>query len=171
MSSFPQRKLPRLRNYDYSSPGAYFITICTYNRKCIFDLEDYVGNDQCVVPSIGNRIVHKWINNLSTRFSNVKIDKYVVMPNHIHIIAVITEKRADVSIETAVQWLKTMIINEYISFVKSGELLAYDKKLWQKSYHDHIIRDKNDYEKIWEYIDNNILKWKLDRFYVPDEIR
>lgn len=162
--NLPKRKLTRLKEYDYSQPGAYFVTICTQNRKQLFEIEN-VGNDLRVVPPVQNQIVHKWLEQTENKFSNIKIDKYVIMPNHIHIIAVITEQHIGCSLHNVIKWFKTMVTNEYIRDVKNGILKPFDKRLFQKSFHDHIIRNENDYRKIWEYIDTNPVKWDTDCFY------
>ena len=69
------------------------------------------------------------------------------------------------SLHDVMRWFKTMATNEYICCVKKGVLKLFNKRLFQKSFHDHIIRGKKDYQKIWEYIDTNPLKWELDCFY------
>ena len=117
-----------------------------------------VGNDLCVVPPEQNRIIHKWLKETENKFDNIKIDKYVIMPNHIHIIVVITERHIGRSLHDVMRWFETMATNEYIRDIKKGAL-------FQKSFHDHIIRNEQDYQKIWEYIDTNPLKWELDCFY------
>ena len=89
--NLPKRKRTRLKGYDYSTPGAYFVTICTHNREPLFEIEN-VGNDLRVVPPEQNRIIHKWLKETQNKFDNIKIDKYVIMPNHIHIIVIITER-------------------------------------------------------------------------------
>ena len=160
----PKRKPTRLKNYDYSSPGSYFVTLCTQNREQIFEL-DNVGNDLRVVPPIQNSIIHKWMNEVENKFNNIKIDKYVIMPNHIHIIVVITERHIGRSLHDVMQWFETMVTNEYIRNVRKGALNPFKKRLFQKSFHDHIIRSEKDYQEIWEYIDTNPLKWELDCFY------
>ena len=159
-----KRKPTRLYGYDYSTPGAYFVTICTQNRECFFEIEN-VGNDLCVVPPEQNRIIHKWLKETENKFDNVKIDKYVIMPNHIHIIVVITERHAGRPLHDVMRWFETMATNEYIRNVKNGILKPFNKRLFQQSFHDHIIRDEKDYQKIWKYIDTNPLKWELDCFY------
>lgn len=63
------------------------------------------------------------------------------------------------------RWFKTMTTNGYIKLVNDGKCKPFNKKLWQKSYHDHIIRGMADYEKIWEYIDTNVIRWEKDCFY------
>ncbi len=162
-----KRKRVRLKGYDYSAPGMYFVTVCTHNRKCIFELEtDNVGNDLCVVPSVQNEIIHRWLKETENKF-DLKIDKYIIMPNHLHMIVTITERHAGRSLQDIMRWFKTMTVNEYIKRVKEGTLQPFDKKLWQKSYHDHIIRNEKDYQKIWEYIDTNAVRWENDCFYTP----
>jgi len=111
-----------------------------------------VGNDLCVVPFLQNAIIHKWLKETETKFDNIKIDKYVIMPNHIHIIVVITERHAGRSLHVVMRWFETMATNEYIRDIKKGVLKPFNKRLFQKSFHDHIIRGEKDYQKIWEYM-------------------
>ncbi len=102
-------------------------------------------------------ICDKYINNINIKYENIKVDKYVIMPNHIHMIIFIngTMKASSPTenISTIIRSFKTMVKK------KAGY------SIWQRSYHDHIIRGENDYRKIWEYIDTNVIKWKLDCFY------
>ena len=163
-NDLPKRKPTRLKGYDYSVPGAYFVTLCTHNREKLFEIET-VGNDLRVVPFLQNEIIHKWLKETENKFNNIKIDKYVIMPNHIHIIVIITERHIGRSLHDVMRWFKTMVTNEYIRMVEDGKCKPFNKKLWQKSFHDHIIRGEKDYQQIWEYIDTNPLKWELDCFY------
>jgi len=162
----PQRKKNRLENYDYGQIGCYFVTICTQNRKHLFEIES-VGNDQRVVPQknstnpLQNQIIHKWIREIKNKFNNIKIDKYVIMPDHLHFILNITERHAGRSLQDAMRFFKATTTNEYIKGVKSNNLPPFDKKLWQKSYYDHIIRNQKDYNEAWKYIDQNPEKWIL----------
>ena len=160
MKELPERKQNRLKEYDYSAPGAYFVTICTNKRKNLLQLEcDNVGNALRGVPECKqNKIIHKWIKETENKFC-IKIDKYAVLPNHIHLIVIISERHAGRSLQDIIRWFKTMTTNEYIDGVKNGELIPFEKKLWQKSFYDHIIRNEYDYKEIWEYIDKNYLKW------------
>lgn len=118
-----------------------------------------------------NQIIHKWLKETENKFENIKIDKYVIMPNHLHLIVFIserhihTERHIGRSLPGAIQFFKTMTTNEYIKGVKNNILPSFDKKLWQKSFYDHIIRDENDYLRILEYIENNPAKWEEDCFY------
>lgn len=141
-------------------PGAYFITICTKGRKEL--LSKIVGDDAFIVPKnnlsqIG-LICDKYINNINNKYENVAVDKYVIMPNHIHLIIFLhgTMKASSPTknIETIIRSFKTMVTREI------------GNTIWQRSYHDHIIRGDRDYDEIWEYIDTNPLKWKDDCFYV-----
>ena len=160
MLQLPNRKFNRLKGYDYSNPGMYFVTVCTHNRQKLFEPET-VGNDLCVVPCPQNKCIHKWLAEAENKFDNVRIDKYVIMPNHLHVIIEITERHTGRSLQNIVQWFKTMSTNEYISMVKDGICKPFNKKMWQKSYYDHIIRNECDYIEIWKYIDENPLGLKI----------
>ena len=81
-----------------------------------------------------------------------KIDKYVIMPNHIHLIIII-DRESNLSISNIIKKYKEWITKEI------------GKSIWQKSYYDHIIRNEKDYLRIWKYIEENIIKWSLDKYY------
>lgn len=163
----PNRKPTRLKDYDYSTPGFYFVTICTKDRKHLFEMET-VGNDLCVVPPVQNQIIHQWLQETENKFPNIKIDKYVIMPNHIHLIVIIKERHTGRSLPAIIQWFKTMTTNAYIRAVSQGICTPFHKKIWQSSFYDRIIRGEQDYIKIAEYIEINPLKWKLDCFYTKE---
>ena len=167
--NLPNRKPTRLKEYDYSQNGAYFITICTHNRKCI--LSNIVG---AIHESPENKLTQygkfaeQIIEILPNRF-NVSIPKYVIMPNHIHLIIEIYndyEKRA--IRESPLQYHRS-VIDKMIGFLKMNVSKkihnTYSGNIWQRSYHDHIIRGEEDYQKIWEYIDTNVIRWEKDCFY------
>lgn len=155
----PKRKPTRLKGYDYSTPGAYFLTICVKDKKQL--LSKIVGTDEGIVPQnnlseIG-LICDRYINNINIKYENVTVDKYVIMPNHIHLIVFLhgtmRASSPTKNIETIIRSFKTMVTKEI------------GNSIWQRSYHDHIIRGEKDYRKIWEYIDTNPIKWELDCFY------
>ena len=152
------RKANRLPDYDYGLEGCYFVTLCTQNRAQLFQMEGSVGNGLRAVP---NQIIHRWIQETQNKYTNAVIDKYVIMPDHIHFIIKIEERHAGRSLQDVMRFFKTMTTNEYIRWVKKGVLPAFEKKLWQKSYYDHVIRNQRDYNEIWEYIENNPNKWLL----------
>ena len=162
------RKTPRLKGYDYSSPGAYFVTICTAEKKCLFS--NIVGaiheSPENILTPYGE-CVRGVIEALPDRFG-ISIPKYVIMPNHIHLLIVIEHQNAERAIrESPLQ--HRSIIDKAIGFLKMNSSKkihnAYKGKIFQRSFHDHIIRGEEDYQKIWNYIDTNPLKWNLDCFY------
>ena len=157
-NDLPKRKRTRLENFDYSTNGAYFITICTHEKKCL--LSKIVGEGLCALPKniltpIGIEI-KKAIQFVNDNYTGVTIDKFVIMPNHIHLIVVLNNSGGD----------RTPPLQNVIGQLKSYTTNKYGTILWQRSFHDHIIRGKNDYLKIWQYIDTNALKWKNDCFFV-----
>ncbi|MGN0572506.1 MAG: transposase [Acutalibacteraceae bacterium] len=156
----PKRKSIRLNGYDYSSCGAYFVTLCTKDKKKLF--WNSVGAN-CVRPNepplseIG-KIVDYEINKISTIYNAVVIDKYVVMPNHIHMIIMIL---ADEYGRPQVAPTVSRLVKQF----KGSISKQVGFPVWQRSYHDHIIRNQSDYDEIWQYIDENPLKWQLDCYY------
>ncbi len=160
----PSRKQNRLIEYDYGQEGCYFVTLCTQNRAQLFQMEksnNDFGTAHRPFPTKGNQIVHKWVKETENKFPNIAIDKYVVMPDHLHLIITIKERHIGRSLPDVIQFFKTMTTNEYIRGVNEGHLKPFHKKLWQKSYYDHIIRNQQDYNETWEYIENNPAKWML----------
>lgn len=164
----PKRKSNRLKQFDYSQNGAYFITICTHNRKEI--LSHINVGDGSPVPklTIYGDIVLRLINEISNKYPNVIVDKYVIMPNHIHIIFAIINNSGtgdpSPTISNVVAWLKYTSTKEINSFTKSA-----GTRFFQRSYYDHIIRNEADYLNIWQYIENNPLKWRDDEYYTGDD--
>ena len=152
------RKPNRLSEYDYGLEGSYFVTLCTQNRARLFQMESSVGNGLCAVP---NQIIHKWIRETQSKFPNITMDKYVIMPDHLHFIITIQERHIGRSLPDVMRFFKTMTTNAYIQAVKNGTVPPFDKKLWQKSYYDHVIRNQQDYDETWQYIENNPAKWML----------
>lgn len=154
--AFYNRKQNRLAGYDYSQNGAYFITVCIKDKKCL--LGKIVGGDAYIAPEI---LLSEYGKTVEKYICEIKgLHKYVIMPNHIHMIIFICNEEGTMrassptqSIPQLIKSFKTLITKE-IGF-----------SVWQRSYYDHIIRDDADYEAIWEYIENNPLKWKEDRFY------
>ena len=155
-----RRKSIRLKGYDYSKEGAYFITICTNRRGLYFDNEEI------------KRIVEKeWLNTMHIR-QNVILDEFVVMPNHLHGIIVIIHnvgaycntplqnqfKSPSKTIGAIVRGFKSVATKEISKLNKTPGI-----PVWQRNYYEHIIRNENELTKIRAYIQNNPLKWSLDR--------
>ncbi len=160
----PKRKPNRLKYYDYSSAGAYFVTVCTKDRKCLLGriiVGATIDRPYEIVLSNEGIIADKAINNISEIYPSVTVDNYIVMPNHVHLLLQIhccDNGRAThaPTISTVIQQMKGYVSKQ----------AGYP--VWQKLFHDHIIRNESDYLKIWEYIENNACKWEEDCFYVPD---
>ena len=164
--ALPSRKLPRLNDYDYTTLGAYFITICTHEKRCLF------GKIMPAVDSIDaymqyspiGKIARECLLDIASHYDNIKVDNWVIMPNHIHILIRITEQmnpfptiRCDIP----------NVIGKYKAAVtrKVERSLIYSGKLWQSSFYDHVIRNQEDYLSIWQYIAGNPSKWLGDCFY------
>lgn len=159
-----KRKINRLSNYDYSSSGYYFITICTANKQKFFG--NIVG-ERNALPKIElsnyGKIVEKSINNISKCYDGVFVDKYVIMPNHLHLIIIIKYGNADMQSGSA---MRSPTISNIVGQMKSYVTKQAGISIWQKSFYDHIIRDENDYLRIAEYIENNPAKWAEDKYFV-----
>ncbi len=174
------RRSIRLKGYDYSQPGFYFITICVQKRKKLFGK---IVEGKMILNDPG-QMIEKWYFELENKFPEIKCQAMVVMPDHFHciiqIVAVGTEDfavgvedfavGADLRVRPlkfdlselagsqlwqAVQWFKTMTTNEYIRGVKTMNWQPFDKKLWQRNYYEHIIRNPKSYKNISKYIIDN----------------
>lgn len=169
------RRSIRLRGYDYAHPGAYFVTICTQDRQCIFG---EIHNGQMIPDEVGQMIT-RWWQELPHKFPSVILDEFVVMPNHLHgiimlhvgadrrvrpdLTAPIGEGRhTGLPLHRIVQWFKTMTTNEYLRGVKEGRWPPLNKRLWQRNYYEHVIRNEQELDEIRAYIVENPLKWELD---------
>ena len=151
-----------MSEYDYNSIGAYFITICVKDKQKI--LSHIVGDGALDVPKVElthiGKIVDKYIRS-TNNIENVTVDKYVIMPNHIHILVSITADKRDVEAPSPTNKL----IPRVVSALKrlSNREIGYN--IFQRSYYDHIIRNRHDYDASWQYIDENPIKWTSDEFY------
>ena len=170
MNELPKRKQIRIENYDYSTPGAYFVTVCTANREKLFwsdcrgelcspadtaETGDHRSPLRVELSDIGT-IVDKEIQKLSSVYNAVRVDKYCIMPDHIHFILSI-----DTDENGRTQFAPT--ISRVIKHFKGTITKQVGRPIWQKSFYDHGIRNQQDYNEIWEYIENNPLKYALKR--------
>lgn len=148
------RKPSRLKNYNYSSQGVYFITVCTIDRKCI--LSQIVGDGVLDAPQTTlthcGEIARKYIESMPG------ICKYVIMPNHIHLLIAIEgpmkASAPTISVPNFIRSFKVLVSKEI------------GQSIWQRSYYDHIIRDEEDYINHLRYIEDNPVKWLEDKYYV-----
>lgn len=158
----PKRKPNRLTDFDYNTPGAYFITICVKDRKNLLwqTVGASIARPHRPDLSASGRIVDNAIRNIPVHYPAVSVDHYVVMPNHIHLLLQIhTDEDGRAmpapTISVVVQQLKGIVTKQL------------GHSIWQKLFHDHVIRGERDYQEIWQYIDGNPVKWEEDCFYAP----
>ena len=151
--AYYSRKSPRLKEYDYSSENYYFITICTHAKKCIF------GTPEALNPL--GEIAKAELLQIPSHYDHVQVDSWVVMPNHIHAIIMIgCDNRAGTKEKL------DLVVGQYKSGVtRRIRKLIPEMEVWQRSFHDHVIRNRDSYEKIWEYIAFNPQGWEKDCFY------
>ncbi len=154
MDNLPKRKTIRVEDYDYASPGAYFITICTSNRENLFwrgCRGDLRSPAKLPLSEIG-KTVDSELQKLSSVYSAVKVDKYCIMPDHVHLIISIS---ADECGRPQVAPTISRIVQQF----KGAVTKQAGRTVWQKSFYDHGIRNRQDYDEIWAYIDNNPRKY------------
>lgn len=180
------RRSIRLKGYDYSLAGLYFITICCQDMKCRFG---NIENDEMVLNEFGSVAQNEWIK-LTARFPNFELDVFQIMPNHMHGIISLNDfvvgagftpaqnnvgagftpahrTRAGVNpaptIGDIVGSYKSLVANECLKIYKSNnEIMG---KLWQRDYYEHIIRNETSYKRISKYIINNPQQWDADKFH------
>ena len=161
MNNLPKRKPNRLKNFDYSTNGMYFITVCTHNRKCILS-EINVGDGVLDVPQLTlynyGKIIDKYINQLNDFYNDICVDKYVIMPNHIHLLISVIDNGAS---RTSPPTVQHSAVSRFVSTFKRFCNKEYGMNVWQRHFYDHVIRNQRDYDEIWQYIDNNPCKWVL----------
>ena len=160
MNEKPVRKRNRLPGEIYRLPGAYFITICTRDRKCLFR----VNSEPEALPdmpltSLGTQVEKQLLHAISGYGPSLSLEKYVIMPNHVHLLLV-THPDADRACPD---------IRYVIRFFKRNVSLTTGRSLWQKGFHDHIVRNDEEYRMIWKYIDENPLKWCLDKYFPSND--
>ena len=159
------RRLLRLKNFDYSSPGAYFVTLCSYHREHLFG---QVVNEEMKLNETGDMVKSVWYD-LPKHYSNIELDQFVIMPNHVHgIIAFCDSVGAGLKpapttpqnhgLSEVVRALKTFSSRNINLFLKTP-----NRPIWQRGYYEHVIRDEESLNKIRNYIIQNPLSWHLDR--------
>ena len=157
---FPKRKILRLQNFDYTSNFAYFVTVCTHEMRCLFGS---VKDGEMHLNEAG-RMVREQVHAIQNGES-VVMENYVVMPNHIHLIVKLLKAEQPISLPEVMRRFKSSVSTKYIQGVKRKKFPPFEKKIWQDSYHDRIIRNQAEFDMVYTYIENNPLKWELDRYY------
>ena len=192
-SNFPRRRAMRLRDYDYSQSGAYFVTICAQHRKCLFGT---ITDGKMRLNEIGQIVLECW-NHISQHFPSVELGESVIMPNHFHGIISwglsetryprpIVEARSPRSSENEQSSYPSKNTSTRRGEVPSpalSKIVAYFKykstkhinqhhntpgtRIWQRNYYDHVIRDDTDLQRLRQYVQDNPMKWALDQLH-PD---
>lgn len=151
----PVRKHPRMKEYDYSQEGCYFITFCVKDHRCCLG-KVYSSQDETESPKVElsqwGRIVSDVIERIPKAYKDVILDCYAVMPNHVHLLLTLGCD-SNSSIPTIVRGIKTLVTK------------TIGQSIWQDSYYDHVIRNEQGYKKVWEYVNSNAAKWLEDRYY------
>ena len=187
-NELPKRKPTRLHYFDYNSSGAYFLTICTENRRNMLSrivgntdktverfAASFVGGDVLDAPqsdvlyspkrielSSYGKIAEKYINQLDQHYENIDIDSYVIMPNHIHILLRVRRSGAS---RTSPPTKQHSNVSRFVSTFKRFCNKEYGENIWQRHFNDHIIRNQKDYEKHIKYIHENPARWYFDELY------
>ena len=178
------RRSIRLKDYDYSQAGAYYVTINVQNRECLFG---EIVNNEMILNEAGMMVIEQWLALLE-RFPNIELDVYQIMPNHFHGIIVIIEPvgatlvvaqnmdaqnfvdsrnsragtRPAPTLGDMIGAFKSITTNEYIKGVDNKNWQQFYKRLWQRNYYEHVIRDEKDLNRIRDYIQSNPMNWDED---------
>ncbi len=153
--SRPTRKPTRLQNYDYSQNGCYFVTVCVKDRRPI--LSTIVGGDALIAPQIRlteiGKITEKHIQKINLVYTDVTVEKYIIMPDHIHLLLFIDgfgdgtmKESSPTNLSTVIRSLKTFVTRDV------------GKSIWQRSFYDEIIKNETHFQRAWEYTQYNALK-------------
>ncbi|MBQ6403066.1 MAG: transposase [Oscillospiraceae bacterium] len=159
---YPKRKTIRLPEFDYDA-GAYFVTMCTQDRRCVLS-DIVVGDGVLDVPHVQlsecGKAVEQTLEEINNTYHHISILKSVIMPNHIHLLVQVEENGTSRTPSPTNKPLPLLV-----STLKRFANKKCGMQLWQRSYHEHIIRNEQDYLDIWNYIEGNPAKWAEDRYY------
>ena len=170
MRTHPGRQSKRLKGYDYRSYGAYFVTVCVQNRRCLFGS---VSDDSMLLSRNGRIAQRCWLDT-PNHFQYTTLDQYVVMPNHFHGIVWISirallEATIKPNVTPPAGFLKDSLSSVIASFksavTRTANRLSGEsgRSCWQRGFVDHVIRDDDELQVIRQYIMDNPRKWKIDR--------
>ena len=152
------RRPLRLKGYDYSLGGYYFVTVCTKDRVSHLRRGAHCAPEVLPPLTAAGRIAEQAVLQISAHYPGVIVDKYVVMPNHVHILLVLPPDNG--------RALRAPTLSRIVRAWKETVTKTLGKAIWQKSFYDHIIRNEADYLRIWNYIDTNPVQWREDEYYI-----
>ena len=169
MNERTKRKHSRLKTYDYTNNGCYFVTFCTKDRAHI--LSNIVGRGALTPPQVEltdiGKIAAEVIERTSVVYPGISIDNYVIMPNHVHLLIRISRVDGGVRAPRPTE-SGSVSIQEIVKAIKGITARRTGIKLWQTSFYDHIIRDDEDYQTRFRYIEENPAKWQQDKYYYQE---
>ena len=169
LKELPVRKYPRLKGYNYSQSGSYFVTFCVRDRHALLGRVVSTGDQNrstVELTDLGIE-VQQSIEYIQTDDRGVEISKYLIMPNHVHMIITLTGCAPGIAVGHGSPTLQSLVgrIKSYTA--KRWNEMCYTDHLtfWQRSFHEHIIRNKSEYLAICQYIDDNPAKWSEDEYF------
>jgi len=171
-TNMPHRQGLRLKGYDYSQAGAYFVTICAHGKACLFG--DVIGSE-VKVNELGRKVQAVW-DDLPVHYPHVATDAFVVMPNHVHGVVVLRDVGAGFKPARTAEYAHTALrrhgLSEIVRAFKTFSARRINEfretsgaPVWQRNYYEHIIRDDADYNRIAEYVANNPKRWAEDSLH------
>jgi putative transposase len=164
---FHERRPLRLPRYEYRTPGAYFVTLVVHQRRCVLG---HVVGDRTVTNAAGSMVIETW-KAIPEWYRGASVDAAVVMPNHVHAILWIGasvsaahggDAANSLGLSDILHRFKTLTTYRYIAGVKTAGWPSFDRRLWQRSFYDRVIRDDAELARYREYIAANPLRWSLD---------
>lgn len=178
-SEMHHRRSIRLKHYDYSQTGFYFITLCVQNKESLFG---EIIENKMTLNAAGEMIEKEWLT-LQKRFTHIDSHEYVVMPNHLHAIIEVgaaqmiplhanngqpegfpsIDENAKNTLSDIIGAFKSITTVEYIRGIKTSSWQNFEGKLWQRNYWEHIIRNEQSFNDIAQYIVNNPQNWEIDK--------
>jgi REP element-mobilizing transposase RayT len=156
VSTYPERRRIHLPSYDYTQPGYYFLTLCTERGRQLLGRVQ----DRAVVLSRFGQLVQQALQGLEEHYPGVSIDCSIIMPNHLHAIAVLAEENT-LSLHELIRRFKSFTVGEYRRHIDSGYQVSQGH-LWQHRYHDIVIRNDRQLDALRRYTANNPEQWTLD---------
>lgn len=177
--SLPHRKKLRIPDFDYSQPGAYYVSIVTQGRRKLFG---QIVDGEMVLNDIG-KMVKEVIDQIPDHYPGINVELFVVMPNHIHALLIISEvvagpracqsndgklrgvdpTKKQLSLAEIVHRIKSLTTHQYMIGVRDKGWSRFEKRLWQRNYYEHVIRNERDYQAIYDYIIANPMNWEKDK--------
>jgi REP element-mobilizing transposase RayT len=187
------RRSIRLPGYDYTQAGAYFVTICVQERRCLFG---EIADGRMAANPAGKMVEQTWCE-LAHKYPSVLLDAFVLMPNHVHFVVVLTAPQISANdvragmearpqsgqtwrpgqprgaaptsdrpaLPDVVHWFKSLTTARYRHGVADCHWMPFPGRLWQRNYYEHIVRDETDMQRIQEYIATNPMRWEQDQLH------